>query len=218
MKHPGETNPQPNRGQDFFNRILYDRLPGLYNAMDWLTFGAWWSLVRRALDYVPTGGRVLEVGFGPGRLQVELAKRSDLAFGIDLAGGMCRFTHDRLAAQGLIPNITRGSVFTLPYSTDAFDTVVSTFALSGMPDVQNALAEMARVVTPTSQVVVVDIALPADGNRVGTFWARLWESMGDYLYDFPALMLGVGLNVTRCEEFGPGRHIRAVVGEKQAAR
>jgi ubiquinone/menaquinone biosynthesis C-methylase UbiE len=218
MKTQTEVSSQPNRGQDFFNRILYDKLPGLYNAMDRLTLGAWWSLVRHALDYVPMGGRVLEVGFGPGRLQVELTKRSDAAFGIDLAGGMCRFTHDRLVAQELSPNITRGSVFTLPYPTGAFDVVVSTFALSGMSDVQNALAEMARVAAPAGRVVLVDITLPADGNRVGTFWARLWESMGDYLYDFPALMSTAGLKVTLCEDFGPGRHIRAVVGEKQTTR
>jgi len=218
MKTKTEANSQQNRGQDFFNRILYDKLPGLYNAMDRLTLGAWWSLVCRALDYIPVGGHVLEVGFGPGRLQVELAKRSNAAFGIDLAGGMCRFTHNRLAGQGLTPNITRGSVFALPYPADAFDVVVSTFALSGMDDVQNALAEMARVAAPTGRVVLVDIALPADGNRVGTFWAQLWESMGDYLYDFPALMSAAGLNVTLCDEFGPGRHIRAIVGEKQAAR
>jgi ubiquinone/menaquinone biosynthesis C-methylase UbiE len=131
---------------------------------------------------------------------------------------MCRFTHDRLASQGLTPNITRGSVFALPYPTDAFDAVVSTFALSGMDEVQGALAEMVRVAAPAGRVVLVDIALPADGNRAGTFWARLWESMGDYLYDFPALMSAGGLKVTICEEFGPGRHIRAVVGEKQEAR
>jgi ubiquinone/menaquinone biosynthesis C-methylase UbiE len=218
MKNSSTDSPEPNWGQDFFNRILYDKLPGFYNAMDLLTFGAWWGLVRRALDYVPVGGHVLEVGFGPGRLLVELARRSEAAFGIDLAGGMCRFTHDRLAKQGLAPNITRGSMFRLPYPADSFESVVSTFALSGVTDVQGALKEMRRVAAPAGRVVVVDIALPEDGNRVGTFWARLWESMGDYLYDFPALMNAAGLTVTTCEEFGPGRHIRAVVGEKRAAQ
>ena len=216
MKTNAEVTSQPNRGQDFFNRVLYDKLPGLYNAMDRLTLGAWWSLVRRALDYVPSGKHVLEVGFGPGRLQMELAKRSEATFGIDLAGGMCRFTHDRLAKQGLTPNITRGSMFTLPYPADSFDVVVSTFALSGVMGVQDALIEMKRVTAPAGRVVLVDIALPDDGNRIGTFWARLWESMGDYLYDFPILMSAAGLTVVTCQEFGPGRHIRALVGEKQA--
>ena len=66
--------------------------------------------------------------------------------------------------------------------------------------------------TPSGRTILLD------GNRAGTFWARLWERMGDYLYDFPALMSAVGLKVTLCEDFGPGRDIRAVVGEKQRVR
>jgi ubiquinone/menaquinone biosynthesis C-methylase UbiE len=110
--------------------------------------------------------------------------------------------------------ITRGSVFALPYPAETFDTVVSTFALSGLPDGDAAMAEMARVAGPGGRVALVDIGLPSDGNRVGTFWARLWERMGDYLYDQPALMQATGLTVVTFEAFGPGRHIRAVVGEK----
>ena len=212
----GGTASQPNRGQVFFNRVLYDRLPGLYNALDELTLGAWWHLVRRALDYVPAGERVLEVGFGPGKLQVELARQAQTAVGIDLAGGMCRYTYRRLADQGLSPNITRGSAYQLPYRAESFDTVVSTFAISGLIDVQDAVAEMTRVTAIGGRVVIVDIGLPADGNPVGTFWARLWEAMGDFLHDFPAVMEQAGLSVILCEEFGPGRHIRAVEGERQA--
>ena len=74
---------------------------------------------------------------------------------------------------------------------------------------------MARVVKPGGRMVIVDIAVPSDGNRVGTFWANLWVRMGDFIYDVPALMEVSGLAVTTCEEFGPGHHIRIVVGENQ---
>jgi hypothetical protein len=62
--------------------------------------------------------------------------------------------------------------------------------------------------------VLVDIGLPADGNRLGTLLARLWERMGDFLYDQRSMIQAAGLNVSQFEEFGPGRHIRAVVGER----
>ena len=107
----------------FFNRVLYDALAPAYDSMDVLTFGAWWRLVRRALDYVPPGGRVLEVGFGPGKLLVELARRADLCAGLDLAWGMCRFTQRRLRRAGLVSRVTRGSAFALPYPAGAFDVV-----------------------------------------------------------------------------------------------
>ena len=200
----------------FFNTVGYNALAPVYNSLDWLTLGAWWRLVRRALEVVPPGGRVLEVGFGPGKLHVELARRADLLAGLDLAWGMCRFTTQRLQRAGLPARITRGSVFTLPYPAGTFDTVVSTFAFSGFPDGADALREVVRVTAPGGRVVIVDIGLPPDGNPMGTFWARLWERMGDYLYDQPALMQAAGLYVTQVTPFGPGQHIRTVVGEKPA--
>ncbi len=213
------NDPTRTAGQDrwlrFFNTILYDSLAPLYDTMDWLTFGAWWRLVRRALDYVPARQRVLEIGFGPGKLHVALAKQAMQCVGLDLAAGMCRFTHHRLARAGLPPRITRGSAFQLPFPNGAFDTVVSTFALSGLPDAAKVLQEMARVTAPGGRVVLVDIGLPSDSNRIGNFWAHLWERMGDYLYDQPALMQSTGLTVVTCQEYGPGNHIRAVVAQKQ---
>jgi ubiquinone/menaquinone biosynthesis C-methylase UbiE len=213
MNGPQRTESQE-RWLRFFNTIGYNALVPVYNAMDWLTFGAWWRLVSRALDYVPPGGRVLEVGFGPGKLHTALARQAELCVGVDYARGMCRFTDRRLRQAGLSPHIVRGSVFALPCPDSAFDTVVSTFAFSGFRDGPDAMREMARAAAPGGRVVLVDIGLPSDGNRAGVFWARLWERMGDFLYDMPTLMEDNGLVVTICREFGPGRHIRAVVGEK----
>lgn len=198
----------------FFNDVFYDALAPVYNGLDWLTFGAWWRLVSRALDYVPPGGRILEIGFGPGKLHVELARRADLCAGLDLAWGMCRYTQRRLRRAGLTSRVVRGDAFRLPYPAGAFDVVISTFAHSGLPDGADAVREMARVTGAGGRVVLVDIGLPRDGNRAGTFWARLWERMGDFLYDQPAMLREAGLEVVTFEEFGPGNHIRAVVGQK----
>ena len=207
-------SPAQGRQLRFFNDVIYEGFPAAYNALDWLTFGAWWRLVRQALAYVPPGGRVLEIGFGPGRLQVELARRADVCLGLDLAWGMCRFSRRRLLQAGLPSRLVRGSVFTLPYPSDSFDTVVSTFAFSGFPEGALALDEMVRVTAAGGCIVLVDIGLPGDGNRLGVLLARLWEGLGDFLYDQPQMMEAAGLAVTVFEEFGPGNHIRAVVGRK----
>lgn len=207
---------RPDPAQRRFLR-LYDAAPRAYDLLDRLTFGAWWRLVRRALDFVPEGGRALEVGFGPGKLLAALATRSSLAAGVDLAFGMCRYTRKRLVENGQPPLVACGSAFTLPYPAGTFDAVVSTFALSGFPDPAAALSEMARVAAPDGSVVLIDISLPPDGNLLGTLLARLWESMGDWLYDYPALMREADLRIATCEPFGPGAHIFAVVGKKRSA-
>lgn len=200
----------------FYNRVLYEKLAPLYAALDRLTLGMWWQLVCRALEYVPAGGRVLEVGFGPGKLHLALARRAGLTIGLDLAMEMCRLAQRRLERAGRIGCITRGDVLALPYSDRTFDVVVSTFTLPGMPDGAKALQEMARVTAIGGRVVLVDIGLPFDGNWVGTFWARLWERMGVILYDQVALMRQAGLRISVYEEYGPGKHIRVVVGEYRA--
>jgi ubiquinone/menaquinone biosynthesis C-methylase UbiE len=155
----GERTAAQERWLRFFNAVLYNALAPVYNGLDWLTGGAWWRLVSRALDYVPQGGRVLEIGFGPGKLQVELARRSERCVGLDLAWGMCRYTQRRLRRAGLAARITQGSAFVLPYPEGAFDAVVSTFALSGLPEGADAVCEMARVTAPGGRVVLVDIGL-----------------------------------------------------------
>ncbi len=212
------NKPQRSAGQErwlhFFNTVFYNAMAPIYNGLDVGTMGAWWRLVRRALDYVPEGGRVLEVGFGPGRLQVELAQRTKQCHGLDLATGMCRFTQRRLQQAGLTAQIVRGSVFELPYPTASFDSLVSTFAFSGLPNGDVAMKEMARVLLPGGRLVLVDIGLPSRGQRLGIWLAKLWERMGDFLYDQADMMERAGLKILSFEEFGPGEHIRAVVGIK----
>ncbi|MBZ0301645.1 MAG: methyltransferase domain-containing protein [Anaerolineae bacterium] len=210
------------RAQDqrlrFWNQVVYSALAPIYNGLDWLTFGVWWRLVRRALEAIPPNQQVLEIGFGPGKLHVELARQAALCAGLDLAWGMCRYTQRRLIHADLPVRITRGSVYELPYPNVAFDCVVSTFAFSGFPEGPRALAEMARVTRSGGRVVLVDIGLPEDGNRLGTGLARLWEQMGDFLYDLPAMMAEAGLRVITFKEYGPGRHIRLVVAEKTGSQ
>lgn len=209
-----ERTPSQERWQRFLNTVFYDSYPEAYNLIDHLTFGIWWRLIRRALDYVPHGGKVLEVGFGPGRLHVELVRRSELCVGLDLAWGMCHFTHRRLLKSGLAARLVQGSVFNVPYPACTFDAVVSTFAFSGFPDGKRAMDEIVRVTKTNGSVILVDIGLPTDQNRIGVWLARLWEKIGDSLTDQPKLMDKAGLNVTVFEEYGPGKHIRLIVGKK----
>jgi ubiquinone/menaquinone biosynthesis C-methylase UbiE len=211
-----KPTPRQLRWQRRLNNLLYDTLAPLYNAMDWLTFGAWWRLVRSALEHIPDHGDVLEVGFGPGKLQREISKRVDRCYGLDLSCGMCQLTKRRLRESGLPVRLTRGNALALPFPSESFDTVVSTFTHSGLPEGQVAILEMTRVLQAAGSLVMVDIGVPSDGNVLGTWLSRLWEAMGDVLYDQPELIRSAGLTITQYREFGPGRHIRLIVAERPA--
>jgi ubiquinone/menaquinone biosynthesis C-methylase UbiE len=194
-----------------FWRPIYDRFARLYDAVDWFTGGTTHRFRRRALPYLPpAGSRVLEIGFGSGRLHLELASRYDLS-GLDRAPGMVRLTHARLAAAGLSSGLCVGSACALPWPDDYFDAVLSTFAFSAIPDAGRAMDEMVRVTRPGGTIVIVDAGRAADGNWLADLLARLWEAMGDYMRDEVPLMEAHGLSVAR-EEYGPGGCVHVAAG------
>ena len=193
--------------------VIYDRLAALYDGVDWFTGGTTHRLRQRALRYLPSeGNRVLEIGFGSGRLHVELAERYTMA-GLDRAPGMVRLTEQRLAARGLTSDLHVGDATALPWANATFDAVLATFAFSAFPDADAALAEMVRVVKPGGAVIIVDAGEAHDGNAMAHFLAQLWAAFGDYMRDEVPLMEAHGLTVTR-EDYGPWGCVHATVGTK----
>ena len=201
--------------QRHFWNPLYDRLARFYDAVDWFTGSTTHRLRRQALRYLPpAGSRVLEIGFGSGKLHLELAERYDLA-GLDLACGMARLTQRRLAARGVKSSLCVGSVYALPWPNGHFDAVLSTFAFSAFPDAGRALDEMVRVTGPGGKVVVVDAGEASNGNLVAHLLARTWAALGDYIRDEVSLMKARGLEVER-EEYGPWGCVHVVIGTRPA--
>lgn len=199
--------------QRHFWAPVYDRLAGLYDAVDWLTANTTHRLRKRALPYLPPAdSRLLEIGFGSGRLHLELAQRYDLA-GLDRAPGMVRLTKRRLASRGRESGLCIGSAYALPWPDGHFDAVLSTFAFSAFPDADRTLDEMVRVTKRGGKVIIVDAGEAANGNFFAHLLARLWEAFGDYMRDEVPLMKARGLSVER-EEYGPGHCVHVVVGTK----
>ena len=144
---------------------VYDRMSGLYDAVDWFTGNATHRLRLRALPYLPPeNSRVLEIGFGSGRLHRELAGTFRL-YGLDLAPGMARLTKRRLEARDLTSRLCVGNVYALPWPDAHFDAVLSTFVFSAFPDAGQALDEMVRVTRPGGKVLIVDAGEAADGPQ-----------------------------------------------------
>ena len=201
---------------DFWNRV-YDRLAWLYDAVDWFTGNTTHRLRQRALPYLPPpGSRILEVGFGSGRLHLELAAQYEMA-GLDRAPGMVRLARRRLLTRHLEPGVCIGSVYALPWPDEYFDAVLSTFAFSAFPDAEAALDEMVRATRPGGRVIIVDAGEASDGNPVAHLLARTWSALGDTMRDEVPLMKARGLAVLR-EEYGPWGCVHVVVGTRPAGR
>ncbi len=68
---------------------------------------------------------------------------------------------------------------------------------------------------PGGRLVIIDVASPADGNRIGTALVDLWKRLGDLLRDMPALLAESGFEV-REQEIGGWGSIHLYVATKLA--
>jgi SAM-dependent methyltransferase len=133
----------------------------------------------------PDGARVLEVGCGPGRLSMRLARRYGLAVtGLDIDPAMigrARANADRAGTGGgLGPSFLVGDVASLPFPDGSFDLVVSTLSMHHWAEQAVGLAEIGRVLCPGGRALVWDfrpgvrslhahhLSEPIDPARVST--------------------------------------------------
>jgi len=199
--------------RSFPYRVFYDCLSPLY-AMAVHMLPWWLAYARQALPPMPPGGRVLEIGPGPGLLLKEMAGRHHLLTGVDLALGMARQAQRRLRRANLSVALVQGDATHLPYASASFDGIFGTFALSAIPDGLAAMHEIARVLRPGGVLALVDAGVPSDGNLMGKALARLWTLFGDTMRDEATIMHQAGLKVIERKEFGAFNGIRLVVGRK----
>lgn len=132
---------------------LYDALIG---APAELAFG---PIAREAVSVRPRGA-VLDVGCGPGRLAVQLAKLAPglSVTGLDLAPAMVERARRRAAAAGLAERVrfVAGNVAAMPWPDAQFDLVVSTFSMHHWADVAGGLGEIHRVLKPGGRACIYD--------------------------------------------------------------
>lgn len=201
---------------EFDYQRFYDRLAPLYApAMRLLPM--WRAYIRELLPWLPRTGAILEIGPGPGWLLAQLAARYPMAVGLDLSPAMLQEARRHLRRHHLPPVLVRGEATHLPFATDTFDGIATSFAFSAIPDGHAAMREMARVLRPGGVVSLVDTGLPSDRNPMGVALARTWELVGDFMRDEAALMEQAGLEVIERREFGAFNSIRLVVGRKPPA-
>ncbi len=68
---------------------FYDAIAPAY-GLGQMLLPVWRGYTESVLPWLPTQGRTLEIGPGPGVLLTKLARRSQLAVGLDLSAGMLR--------------------------------------------------------------------------------------------------------------------------------
>jgi SAM-dependent methyltransferase len=148
---------------------------GAYDALIAAVLEGFYARVAREVAAAHPGGKLLEVGSGPGRLAVRLAREASgmRLTGVDISGAMVERAARRAAKASLSERVRFevGDVAALPLSGEEFDGVVSTLSLHHWSDPARGLAEIHRVLKLGGEARIYDLAhwlwLPArGGNRL----------------------------------------------------
>jgi SAM-dependent methyltransferase len=116
---------------------------------------------------------VLEVGLGEGADTEQLVRRGARLSGVDLTEASIERVRLRFAARGLTyERLEQASVLDLPWPDDAFDLVFSHGVLHHVPDIVAAQREIARVLRPTGELVVMLYARNSLNYRLSIFVLR----------------------------------------------
>ena len=100
-------------------------------------------------------GDVLEVAVGTG-LNLDKYPHDARLTGIDLSDEMLAIARNRAAELGREVELRAGDAHALPFDDAAFDTVVCTFGLCAIPDIDAALDEMTRMLRAGGRLILVD--------------------------------------------------------------
>jgi ubiquinone/menaquinone biosynthesis C-methylase UbiE len=142
-----------------FFHLLYHPFAFTYDLVAAaVSFGQWEKWIAEILPLIE-GMRVLELGHGPGHLQLALRQRGFDSFGLDKSPQMGRISARRL---GPAQQLTRGLAQQLPFANHSFDTVVSTFPTEYIFD-PRTLAAIKRVLREHGKLIVLPSAFP-DGK------------------------------------------------------
>jgi SAM-dependent methyltransferase len=133
-----------------------------YDSLSGVFLGSFYaSVAADAAAAAPTGGRVLDVGCGPGHLANRLTRDHGLdVTGLDLDPAMierARANAERAVTAEHRPAFVVGGVAALPFPNASFDLVVSTLSMHHWEDATAGQAEIDRVLRPGGRALIWDV-------------------------------------------------------------
>jgi ubiquinone/menaquinone biosynthesis C-methylase UbiE len=151
---------------NIYSRLIFPTL------IDRVMSGDDFASYRRELLAEATGS-VLEIGFGTGlNLAYYPRDRVQKITTIDVNPGMNNLAQKRIAASPISVDYQVLNGEKLPMADATFDTVVSTWTLCSIKDVESAIAEIYRVLKPGGKFLFIEHGL-SNEPKIQTWQHRL---------------------------------------------
>ncbi len=139
---------------------------------------------RRLAEYrsrvVPAAkGHVLEIGIGSGLNLPFYSRNVEQIIGLDPSSTLLTMARRHPQPDATPVEFVAGSAEAIPLANASTDTVVTTWTLCSIPDVERALAEMRRVLKPGGRLLFVEHGRAPEANvrwwqdHLSPVWKRL---------------------------------------------
>jgi ubiquinone/menaquinone biosynthesis C-methylase UbiE len=180
---------------------------------------------QRAKVVPEAHGDVLEVGLGSG-LNLPFYDRSRLRslVGLEPSEPLREIATRRAREQGIELRLLDAGAEEIPERAGSFDTVVITYTLCTIPEVERALAEVRRVLRPDGRLLFSEHGAAPDArvlrwqHRINPLWRRLAGGC-NLDRNVPLLLARAGFRVDRlAAEYLPGLRVLTFTTWGMAAR
>jgi demethylmenaquinone methyltransferase/2-methoxy-6-polyprenyl-1,4-benzoquinol methylase len=136
-------------------RGMFDRIAPVYDVMNRvMTAGldrAWRRLAAEAV--VQPGDRVLDACCGTGDLAVAAEREGGIVTGLDFSARMLERARRKSSSIVWV----EGDLLALPFDDDSFDSATVGFGVRNVADLDQALAELQRVLRPDGRLAILEI-------------------------------------------------------------
>lgn len=149
----------------FYSEVLFPW--GMNLTMSGDTFKQQRQAILQSVD-----GKILEIGFGSGLNLPHYPDSVKELVSVDPNVGMGRYTQKQIAASNIVVDRQVLSGESLPMPEESFDTVVSTWTLCSIKDIEKALFEVKRVLKPGGRFIFLEHGLSPD-EKIGRWQHRL---------------------------------------------
>lgn len=157
-----------------FFRLLYHEFAWTYDWVAWIvSLGRWNDWVLSVLPYVQ-GTRILEMGHGPGHLQIALFENGLVPTGLDASRQMSKMASQRLKRSGYLPLLVNGYAQFTPFPNSSFDTILATFPTESIFQPET-LAEIRRILKPDGVLLILPVATIQPTHLADRFFAWLFR-------------------------------------------
>ncbi len=157
----------------------YARWAPVYDVVFGAVFDAGRKAAIAAAERV--GGRILEFGVGTG-LALPSYKRSNRLVGVDISEPMLQKARERVEKDGLshVEGLFLMDGADLGFADNSFDVAIAQFVITVVPQPEKTLDELARVLKPGGEIILVNHLGAEEGLRASfeRWFARRARKLG----------------------------------------